>query len=272
MKYELDKLPIKVLENKYNNSQVTFILNNKKYYFKSLSETNNISFVYYELIAKKIADRLGIPCCNCYYATYNGKVGVLSEFIDDKRYVRMDQYLAFHYNEDEFDRNSLEDLWDTFIKDFSESTVKRLMNELINIFIFDILIANKDRNTENYGLILDGDDTNFAPLFDNEQMLSKIAMNYGYYWIGVNYEDCMEGTNILEKFLLQSSDEYMERLNSKLDIINKENISLIIEELKQEGIDIEEEYQKKIITLFEENREIIFKSIEKMKNNSQMTH
>lgn len=258
MFFNLDNLPI--IKNKIfkkNHNSFSFNFNGKKYYFKY---HKNIDNFYNELIAEKIANHLNIPCCHYYLAYYLDDYGVVSEYIENPKYINMFDYLAKKYSKEECDyRNTLEDIWDAFYIDFNEKTTKRLMDELINIFIFDCLIGNFDRHNENFGLILDLENTHFAPLFDNEMMLSSWALEDGIYSLKIekylpeNNYSSNEINNLLYQFLDYSDASFQTQLIEKLHIISEESIEMIFKELEHDEIIIEEPIKRKILDKFARN-------------------
>ena len=270
MHFNLDELELEQIKFIRNYSGLLFIYNGKKYYYK---RTKNITDFYNEMIAEKIANRLGISCCHYFLGTCLDEEGTISECFENPNYISMNDYLKEKYPESDPDeRNNLEDIWNAFYHDFSEKTVNKLMTELVNIFMFDILIGNYDRHNENYGLVIDGDNTHFAPLFDNEKMLSERSIEDGGYALGVEREDskkmkeysteyqvasCQEEDNLLYKFLNLSDFCYQEQLKEYLKIINEESINEIFTELENEGIDIERPIRKLILKRFADNRNMI---------------
>lgn len=261
MFFNLDKLNIEEIDFiKYYNG-ITFVYNDKKYFFKTIKK--NYEF-YNELIAEKIANRLGISCCRYYLACYHNKDGVVSEYFEDPNYITMYDYLLKKYPEDEVDlANNLEDIWNAFYLDFNEVIVKKLMTELTNIFIFDAIIGNCDRNIENYGLVINGEKTHFAPLFDNEKLLSRISVKYGQYALEVespfNEDFPKKVHNHLYQFLNVSDFSYHEKLKKALIIVSEEGIDEIFTELSGEDIEIKKSMQKSIRVKFANNREMINK-------------
>lgn len=268
MYYDLDNLEIEILDSKNYFQGITFIYNSKKYYYKPHKIAEDC---YNELIAEKIANRLGIKCCHYFLGSYLGKDGVISEYFEDSKYISMCDYLQEKYKEEVEERSDLEDIWYAFYSDFQEDTVKKLMKELINIFIFDILIANPDRHNENYGLILDGENTHFAPIFDNEKALSPISYKEGYYSLEIEVYDPQANysqiynRNILYNFLDISDESYHELLKEKLEIISEESINEIFTELASEGVEIEQPIKVLIQKRFADNLLMINKCINNIK-------
>lgn len=262
MEYNLNELDIKIESKLSYSDGVVFTYNNKKYYYKRVKYLKNC---YNELIAEKIANRLGIPCCKYYLASYNGDIGVMSEMFDHKNYLTMEKYLKHHYQYDDVDeRNTLTDIWNAFEVDFKREDVERLMDDLVNIFMFDAIIGNIDRHNENYGLIIENNIPKFAPLFDNENMLTDASIYDGDYSLGIDSLEFKKDDvyrylrkNLLYKFLDISDQLYKDRLKSFSKVISEESLKEIFTELENDNIHIEESIKKDILNRFSNNRNMI---------------
>lgn len=217
--------------NKLNNSRHVYTLNtnNKTYYFKYI---DYISDVYNELIAEEIAKDYNIPHIHYDLASYNGNIGVISESFlkEDEVYTSISNILKKVYLNDDKNHNNLTDLWDTFDILFNnEELTSKLINKIINIFIFDILIANNDRHDENYGIITSNNNIDVSPIHDNSCMLSEISLYDNEYGIMVEQDD----NDTIEDFLNISSPEFTELLKSKLWIIEEDNINKILDRVEK---------------------------------------
>jgi len=262
MIYDLDKLEIKILHRKKFYDGVTFEYNGKIFYYKKVK---NIRNHYNELIAEKIAKKLNIPCCHYHIAYFDDEIGVVTELFDKTNFISMNDYLSKKYkDEDSSHTNNLENIWDAFLTDFDSETAEKLMSQLVNIFIFDCLIGNIDRHTENYGLIINKEEVNFAPLYDNENMLSDDSIYFGDYCLGIESGDYKNNLsldeypeNLLYKFLDMSADFYKDQLKEKLEIISEENLNQIFKELEEEGIVINQLIKLDILKRFDQNRYMI---------------
>ena len=225
----------------------TLDFNNKKYYFKTIY---SIDTIYNELIAEEIAKDYNIPHIHYELAVLDGNIGVISEnFVkDNEEYINMDNLLKKVYSnsKDKTNHNNLTDIWDALDITFKNNElVENLMNQIVNIFLFDILIANNDRHDENYGIIV-GNNIKISPVFDNNCMLSDISLYEGEYSITID-QDSNEENNIIQEFLSVSSLEYTELLKSKLWIIEENNINKVLERVeKRINRKIEERYKTSI--------------------------
>jgi hypothetical protein len=284
MTLDLDDLGISTTKD--NNGHYHFFYQQKEYIYK---DCKNLESCYNELIAKKIADKLSIPCCDYIFTYYRGNVGVSSELFDITNYISIKDMLKETYGEvpieinnikyidDEFrSKNNLESNWFALEKKYFEyenrqEIVERLMNQIVKIELFDFLIGNSDRHTDNYGIINE-EEIHISQIFDNEEMLSEYALYEGYYSIQVTEEDYIEiennksnPINIFEKFFETSSTEYQKEFEKMLDVITDESIDEIFNELKDDGVFINEVIKEKIKKKFKIHREIIERFINSKK-------
>ena len=286
MIFDLDNMNIKI-EKEYKSvlgKSFEYTYNGKRYFFKK-SKSGNI---YNELIAEKIANKLGIPCCH-YILTFDDGMDYLSsEMFDTTNYISLHEVLKNVYtiekniemteeeNTDILDKskNNLEDIWNALeikygTRENGQELVNKLMTQIVKVFLFDVIIANSDRHIDNIGFIDDGVNVTLAPLFDNDYMLSDYALYDNDYSMCVepqdffsreeymNNDDAEEPQNTLEKFIKISSSEYKEELNDMLYVISKESLEDIFDELQAEGININQIKKDQIISKFEANTNII---------------
>lgn len=201
---------------------------NNLYYIKLYSKED---MVYNELIAEEIAKDYEIPVSFNDLVSYNGYLGNISKNINDNNTIMVP--LSTYINPEE---NNLEDIQRIFYHLFDKDTYERLMDQLINIFIFDILIANIDRHTDNIFIESYNGNINFSKLFDNEYMLSSDSIWSNYYTLGVDSKDFNSDCeyNMLEKFLTKYVDtKYIDLLKSKLWIIKQDNFEQILKRVEE---------------------------------------
>jgi len=201
---------------------------NNLYYIKLYSKED---MVYNELIAEEIAKDYEIPVSFNDLVSYNGYLGNISKKINDNNTIMVP--LSAYINPEE---NNLEDIQRIFYHLFDKDTYERLIDQLINIFIFDILIANIDRHTDNIFIESYNGNINFSKLFDNEYMLSSESITFNYYTLGVDSKDFNSDCeyNMLEKFLTKYADtKYIDLLKSKLWIIKQDNFEQILKRVEE---------------------------------------
>jgi len=260
MVFDLNTMNVKYEKNSIYKK--IFEYNDKRYYYKQLKEEK----AYYELIAHKIAERLGLPSAPCYFTKIAENVGISSEMFDTTNYVSMAEFLYFVYKKESYTLNNLEDIWYALAEKFDEKTTAKLMDEIVNIFLFDVLIGNGDRHDENYGLIINGNSAKVAPLFDHDWSLFDRSINYGEYHLTVSDDDEI---NSVYKFLRESDSSYTARLQAMLPVISNESLLEILLELKSEGVNIPDNIQKTILEKFAYNRKMIEMNLQNKNNTSE---
>ena len=199
-------------------------------------------YVFTTFITLKSGKRIyakdyGLKCADYDLAKFHDEKGVISEdFLkDDETYTSMKSILINYYQIYKTKRNNLTDIISALEYKYRDpKLVGKLMNQIVDIFIFDILLANLDRHAENYGIIENGKDIKVSPVFDNTYMLADLTLMYGGYSLGVDedddfFSDDYEPDNkYLMKFLRYSSSEYVDLFKSKMWIISEENIEKIL--------------------------------------------
>ena len=149
--------------------------------------------------------------------------------------------------------------------------VKSLMDQIVNIFIFDILMANADRHELNWGIVEEQDKIYVQPLYDNERILifdSDIRLlphidNESSF--NSEYESVVR--KMVLEFITISGSEYLDWLKEKLFLINKENIEKIFSKVEiRINFSIPLEIKNDILIKFEKITEIIDKVLEEYEN------
>ena len=286
MIFDIDNMDIKI-EKEYKSpfgKSFEYTYNGKRYFYKKSKKGDS----YNELIAEKIAKKLGLPCCH-YILTFDEGMDYLSsEMFDTTNYISLHEVLEDVYGietkleiskDDNIEildksKNNLEDIWNALeikfgTRDNGQEIVSKLMYQIVKVFLFDVIIANSDRHVDNLGFIDDGVNVTLAPLFDNDYMLSEYSIYDNDYSMCVepqdfflqeeyvNNEDSEEPPNTLEKFLEVSSTEYKEQLNEMLYVISRESLEEIFDELESEDVIINKIKREQIINKFEMNSNII---------------
>lgn len=258
MKILLDEEDYKTLKFENHGRKLLYSLNNKKYFFKEISHLEKL---YNELIAQEIAKRVKIPNCKYYYTEVDEYIGVSSEYFEHEKAMTIEEYLKTKVKEENVsDYNNLEDLWNFFTIDFGFEKAQKLIDSLINIFLFDAVLGNCDRNVTNLQIIVDKDNPFFGPLYDNENIASEEAL-YGNYSLGVDREDYknIDNHNILYKFLDQCSKEHKDKLLRYLYEIEEDKLESIFIKIENEGIYVSEYIKEKIIKKLLMNKNMILK-------------
>ncbi len=253
-----EMLPINQLISK-DAKHLEFMYMGEKYYMKKCP---NIKGLYNELIALELANDYGIKCTYNDIVFYNDDYYIISldVRIDGSMYIPTEEILPTDRE------NDLEDIWFHLEQKYENpQLVARLMDEIVDVFLFDILIGNFDRHIENYGILIHHDDISLAPLFDNGEMLSSFAVYDGEFAMGIDihdYSDFHEEESLLHKFLRVSDRAYAERLSNKLSIISNDNMEDVIRrvELKIKH-PMNTFIKQNIIKMMEDNRQSIINTL-----------
>ena len=241
-----------------------FKMDNDTYYFK---EVPNRELVM-EMISKSIAFLLGIPYLKESIAILNDKYGLLSKSYlkdDDKSYNlhNLMQNYFYENNDDELldyrklaSLNNLEDIWFALEDRYEDNDiVKKLMEGITNIFMFDLLLRESDRTLKNIEIIENGTDIKLAPLYDTSSIFSDTNTK-----LGIDEEDYLKNDiDKLNKFLEYSDNSSKEKFYSYLETLDSIGIEKIIKETEKENnLIISNDLKDELIAKFNE-RISIFK-------------
>ena len=241
-----------------------FKIDNDIYYFK---EAPNRELVM-ELISKSIAFILGIPYLDESIAILNDKYGLLSKSylkVGDKSYNLQSLMQNYFYenNEEELldykklaSLNNLEDIWFALEDRYEDNDiVKKLMEGITNIFMFDLLLKESDRTLKNIEIIENGTEIKLAPLYDTSSIFSDTNTK-----LGIDEEDYLKNDiDKLNKFLEYSDNSSKEKFYSYLETLDSIGIEKIIEETEKENnLIISNDLKDELIAKFNE-RISIFK-------------
>lgn len=175
--------------------------------------------LYNELIAEELAHDYNIKCSHYDLVEYMDNLGVISEnFLQDNdKFLLLYDVLKEYFKENEtLEHNNFKDIYTALEYKYDSSIASKIIDELKNVYTFDVLVANIDRHDKNIGII-ENDTISLSPLFDNEKILSKDSI----------YE---------EIYSLRLDDNYNEEINNKLEekiwIIDNNNISKVFERIE----------------------------------------
>lgn len=234
------------------------IIDGVGYYFKYTTP----EMLYNELIAEELAKKLNIPCAHYDIGKVNERYIVLSEdFIKEGyTFTPMSAIIKERKN------NNLEVIWDHLMKIYDDyDLVAKLMDQIVNIFLFDVVSANSDRHFRNYGILSNEKETNITPVFDNERILDvSRCIEEQRYNLGVDYASDMfkSPKNSLNKFLFYSDRRYTERLKNMLWAISPDSVEDILTKVEERVKTSLPESTKKIVReRFSRNLNMIEESI-----------
>ena len=273
---DLDQVNMENVTYFRNNKKIfSFLYDGKKYFFK---EAKHVEQIYNELIAALIAKQYGINCALYDLAVSYGQVGVISEsFLEEKdEYLSMEAILKNYFKESKVNNhNNLEDIWLALDYYFAhdDKIVDRIMEQVLDTFLFDVLIGNIDRHGENMGVIKRKNQYFLAPLFDNELMLEDSCIYEGIYVLGIDSSDYFqymkgysysETVNFLDKFLSFAGNSYLDKIQSKISLISEENIKNIFAKIEVRlNIKINVFIRNKILDKFNINKKMILDTLQR---------
>lgn len=248
----------------------TFMYNGDKYYFK----TSVVGSLYNELVAYEIANILGINSI-CYdIASYGGYVGVLSKnFVGNNKYIPMSFILKKVYGVYNNEANNLDDIWDAlyiYFKDFE--IVKNLMDEIVNLFLFDVIIGNSDRHNDNYGILI-SDNGIHIQAFDNMLMGDENAIYYNEYSMKVSYNlQILENDipdNSIKDFLSISDSLYTDRFINMLTVLDDDVLNYVISNVERRTKSrINDNIKKSILSKLKSNKMLLKSLIKEVYSHS----
>ena len=140
----------------------SFNYNDSKCFFKFDKSQYD---VYNELIAEEFAKDYGIDCAHYDLGFFHGFRGVIS-----KNFIKPGEMFYTGYNLMEKVFNNNEDkLFNSVdynnLDFYKEHLNEELFEELINVFIFDVLTGNCDRHENNIGFIKDDFGIRLSPVY-----------------------------------------------------------------------------------------------------------
>jgi hypothetical protein len=263
----------------YNAPQIVNI-NGVDGFLKDSSNSMS-SFDKYEYLISKLGKYLGIKTANEYLVRDNDKTYLFSASVakkDDKLImasslkdelintgIPMDVLLGLKEQIDSFNNDlesngmrvspeQIEFAINTFITKIhllKPENEEEIIRDYIRMCFFDTLIGNKDRNTNNYGLVKNSNGSySFAPLFDSSTLFmpkvsDELCNINGYFF---------ERKSLL-KYLLNTYPQYLdsifesniENAGEKMTIVSKEILnekdyeifkSIVLDKLNNNFFDI----------------------------------
>lgn len=252
-----------------NIDKILFSFNYKSdiYFYKY----NFMNMPYNELVAEELAKDFNILCVSYDLAILSTNKGVLSKNYkkENVNYVSGTEILLdfCKNNRNTYQTNNLEGIWDALEYRYRNHHNKRkilekLMQKIVNIYIFDILLRQSDRHSDNWQIMEYGDEVDIAPLYDNERIL--------YAFDGTNYvsikSDDLPYENLwysIKNFQKISSEKYRDIIQEKLWIISEENLYRVFERIEMKtGYPMPTHIKNYYITQYEKHRKKIEEILE----------
>lgn len=194
---------------------------------------------YSEIIAEKICKMLEINCAHYETLIINNEIYYFSKHLNTiGKFIPGDE-LGIR-------QNNLYDIWATLEEYFGNASLA--MEDLVKIYLFDILFVNSDRDNRNFGLVRIDNETRIYAydnefIFDDNDKISLSAkhekydeLRKPYEWNVDSYEEHILKENMLELeyFLSESEDKYSETLENMLNTITPEVFLNILQEVELE--------------------------------------
>lgn len=220
---------INILTNVGSKKLLSFNYNGKTYFYKY----GKYNDPYNELVAEELAKDFGIRCITYDLAILNGIKGVISENYKEQNanYILGERLLGNYYNDADGDLEKYNNLKAIqFALEYryqnhpnKNQIISNLMRQVVDIFLFDIIVCQYDRNSKNWELVENGECISIGPLFDNEGILNS---NHETLFVALTLEEKSYDIlwNVLEQFKMDISEEFINIIKEKLWIISEENL------------------------------------------------
>lgn len=219
---DLTELKKEKIKSRVNN---TINIGKSKYYVKR----NYSDLDYSEIIAYRLAKELGINCVPYEAVLIKGELYYLSKYIEPSL---TGAYFALNYDMPLSFHISIYDIWDTIDKHF-ENTFE-LMEDVIKIFLFDIMFLHYDRSPMNW-LYVSNEKRIY--MLDNEFIFVPEYLDRVYKMFVCPMEEESNYDNRLEdlaRFLEVSSREYIIEFKNMLLKITPDRLEEIIDNISSE--------------------------------------
>jgi len=205
-----------------------------------------------ELIGKKLADIFEIICPNYDLVEIDDARYIFSEDLNKiGKFVGADvlegnnDYLTYslkdlYKNDAWYDKdaegilhgNSLYDIWSYLEKNYSTKVSRELMQDIVKIYIYDVLFFNFDRGTRNWGILTLNDEPRIV-MFDHEFMFNIDAEDSKTLLMNVNFlEKKSDLYDDFRYFLKESSSEFVSLFKYYFDLVTPELLSQIIKSVE----------------------------------------
>lgn len=184
-----------ILDN-YNELENAFIRGRKqkiwlekdkvKYLFKYGASNNEILA---ELLTTELAKQCGFEVAEYELATYKGKIGVVTKdfkkegelIISGDRFINsINQILEENNIHHDLKENSVQNIMFALGTYSLNQSTAELFQQILNIWAFDGLVLESDRNSTNWSILKHNNYLRFAPIYDCSTM-AMLNNDVSYY-------------------------------------------------------------------------------------------
>ncbi len=159
---DLDALGCTLIKNQI------VIIDGHTYYYK-----DSTVGAFKELVVDELAKGFNFKCAFYDLASFDGRCGLISKDLDSdgQSFMPMEDLLSIFLDTKNYitlsKHNNLDDIGLVLSYYYPEDVVQRLLSQLDELYLFDLMIGNPDRNCSNYGLVT-RDGVVDVVIFDNE--------------------------------------------------------------------------------------------------------
>ncbi len=260
----------------------SFKYNDDNLFFKTNSIRNEYNH-YAELLAEELAKDFGIPCAQYDLAKICGHKGVTSKDIrkENATYINLKDIIEKYHDNDLMSNFDLLTIWQDLKKyygdrDDREKIVANLVSQIVDIFIFDVLVAQYD--PYNLKVMEHNGEVSMAPIYDNEFMQYKFGRTDFRFGVDEKLystdedekndskdEDKDRVLIAFDRFLSISSTEFVKRVVDKMWVIGEDNLDkkFGIIERKTGDYPVPEDIKNKFIARFTDHRKKLIEVLNK---------
>ncbi len=232
------------IEGKYS-----FYKDNQLYFFKSCSEEE----AFREVFACEFADKFNIEHANYDVASIDEHFGVVSTSVynQDEKFIPL-SIISSKFNIDYVYANTFETMRNIILPRLCYFNRKEELINYIRIFVFDILLANNDRNESNIGFIYKDHKYRVAPIFDNGLIVNDKSINEHIYCQGISNDLFnTENNYVIVEFL---SSEYSNYLVDELEKLSMEDLYSLVEEINNKyAYNFDKSYEELVLKKLDKN-------------------
>lgn len=227
----------------------------------------NDGMKYSEIIAEKLMHLLGIKCAHYDTSIIDDELYYFSKSLGTDGLFLCANCMPLY-------GNTLYELWINIEKYYGDAKVA--MEDIIKIYLFDILFMNSDRDSRNYGILHNNDGSIAIYAFDNETIFDidnrvSLTARYDNSEKLKKHNTCENNLEELELFLNVSTIEMQELLERMLKIVTPETVINVLNDVEKEVNDSIDE-KDMYINMYKKNYEAIKALLESRGKDGKRIH